>query len=321
MKIGLAGAGHLGKIHLKCLLNTPFEFGGFYDPDEKVRLSVSETFGVRAFSSMEAMLDEVDCVDIVSPTLYHYEIAKASILRHKHVFIEKPLTATTLQAEELVQLSRQYDVKVQVGHVERYNPAIMSLKDITLKPRFVEGHRLAMFNPRGTDVSVVLDLMIHDIDIVLSMIKEDIKDVRANGVCIVSKTPDICNARIEFSDGAVANLTASRISLKNMRKLRLFQEDAYISLDFLEKDAQVIKIEDHTEGDNFSGMTMHTNDGLKRIIIESPSIMQNNAIQDELTDFYNSVAFGEKVVVTIEDGCKALQLAQLIQDKINESNA
>jgi len=203
--------------------------------------------------------------------------------------------------------------------VERYNPAIRSLNNIEFKPKFIEGHRLAVFNPRGTDVSVVLDLMIHDIDIVLSMIKEEVKDVRANGVCIVSKTPDICNARIEFEGGAVANLTASRISMKNMRKIRLFQDDAYISLDFLDKEAQVIKIENHVEDDNFSGMTMHTNDGLKRITIESPSIMQNNAIEDELNDFYEAVANDAPVSVTIQDGYRALKLARIIQDKISEA--
>ena len=207
-------------------------------------------------------------------------------------------------------------VRVQVGNVERYKPAIRGLKNIPFNPRFVEGHRLAVFNPRGTDVSVVLDLMIHDLDIVLSMVKEDVIDVRANGVCIVSKTPDICNARLEFEGGAVANLTASRISMKNMRKIRIFQDDAYISLDLLDKEAQVIKIEDDIPGDNFSGMTMNTNEGLKRIIIESPDIMKNNAIEDELNDFYEAVVNDAPVTVTIEDGFRALKLAGIIQDKI-----
>ena len=320
MKIGLAGAGHLGKIHLKCLLNTKFEFAGFYDPDPSVSKTIVETHSAKSFDSLSELIDASDCIDIVSPTVHHYEIAKTCISRGKHVFIEKPLTESTKQAEELVKLSKEYGVKVQVGHVERYNPAIRSLKNINFKPKFIEGHRLAMFNPRGTDVSVVLDLMIHDIDIVLSMVKDNIKDVRANGVSIVSSTPDICNARIEFEGGAVANLTASRISMKNMRKIRIFQEDAYISLDFLDKEAQVIKIENNIEDDNFSGMTIHTNDGLKRIIIETPSIMQNNAIEDELNDFYESVVNDAPLIVTIEDGYRALHLAQIIQDKINENN-
>lgn len=316
MKIGLVGVGHLGKIHLKCLLNTKFEFVGFYDPNEDIRKTISETHQIKAYDELDALIADVDCIDVVSPTVFHYEIAKKAIIAGKHVFIEKPLTETLEQAEELVALSQKHNVKVQVGHVERYNPAIRSLRNIDFKPKFIEGHRLALFNPRGTDVSVVLDLMIHDLDIVLSMIKEDVVDVRANGVCIVSKTPDICNARIEFAGGAIANLTASRISLKNMRKIRIFQNDAYISLDFLEKEAQVVKIEENVENDDFSGMTIHTNDGLKRIIIDSPEIMKNNAIEDELSDFYNAVTGQSDVLVTIDDGYRALKLAHIIQSKI-----
>lgn len=319
MKIGLVGVGHLGKIHLKCLLNTNFELSGIFDTDETTTKTIQESFNTRVFESLEELISNSDCVDIVSPTLYHYEIAKKCIEAGKHVFIEKPLTETTDQAMELVALSEAYKVKVQVGHVERYNPAIRAIKNIDFKPKFIEGHRLATFNTRGTDVSVVLDLMIHDLDIVLSMIKEDVVDVRANGVCVVSTTPDICNARIEFRNGAVANLTASRISMKNMRKIRVFQEDAYISLDFLEKEAQVIKMENDIDGDNFSGMTIHTNDGLKRITIESPEIMQNNAIEDELNDFYNALVHNKPISVTIKDGFRALELAYIIQSKIEMS--
>jgi predicted dehydrogenase len=319
LRIGLVGVGHLGKIHLKCLLRTSFELSGIYDTDENAIKYIKENYNIKIFSSLEDLILASDCVDIVSPTVFHYEIAKKCIEAGKHIFIEKPLTETTAQAMELVSLADKYQVKVQVGHVERYNPAIRSLKNIDFKPKFIEGHRLAIFNPRGTDVSVVLDLMIHDIDIILSMIKDEVKDVRANGVCIVSSTPDICNARIEFMGGAVANLTASRISMKNMRKIRVFQDDAYISLDFLDKEAQVIKIEKDVEGDNFSGMTIHTNDGLKRITIESPEIMQNNAIEDELNDFYNALVFDAPVLVTIKDGFKALELAYIIQNKIDEA--
>lgn len=320
MKIGLVGVGHLGKIHLKCLQNTKFELVGFYDNDKSTRDTVTTSFGITGFDSFEEMLSQVDCIDVVSPTIYHYEIAKKAIEDGKHVFIEKPLTESLIQAEELVHLALKNNVKVQVGHVERYNPAIRSLKDVNFHPGFIEAHRLAVFNPRGTDVSVVLDLMIHDIDIVLSLIKAKIKDVRATGICIVSKTPDICNARIEFEGGAVANLTASRISMKNMRKIRLFQSDAYISLDFLEKEAQVIKIYEDDGSDDFVGMTINTNDGKKRISIESPAIMQNNAIEEELNDFYESVANNQPVSVTIEDGFKALQLAHLIEEKMKNNN-
>lgn len=316
MKIGLAGAGHLGKIHLKCLKNTDFTIAGFFDPDPETTFLVERDFGIKAYPSLDDLIQDVDCLDIVSPTSQHFEIASRAISKGRHVFIEKPLTETITQAETLVALASKHGVKVQVGHVERYNPAIRSLQDIRLSPKFIEAHRLAVFNPRGTDVSVVLDLMIHDIDIVLHLIKSDIKSVSANGVCVVSSTPDICNARIEFENGAVANLTASRISLKNMRKVRLFQEDAYISLDFLEKQAQVIKIGNDSGDDNFSGMTIHTNEGLKRISIEMPQIMINNAIEDELKDFYQAVCDRMPVTVTIEDGLKALRLAHIIEEKM-----
>lgn len=320
MKIGLAGVGHLGKIHLKCLLNTKFQISGFYDPDFNTRTEVEKSFGIKSFESLDDLILSSDCVDIVSPTSFHYSIAKKAIQAGKHVFIEKPLTESIDQAKELVVLANYHQVKVQVGHVERYNPAIRSLKGIELHPGFIEAHRLAMFNPRGTDVSVVLDLMIHDIDIVLSLIKSEILDVRANGICIVSNTPDICNARIEFKDGTVANLTASRISMKNMRKIRLFQSDAYISLDFLEKDAQVIRIKDHEENAESGAMTITTSKGIKDITIESPEIMKNNAIEEELNDFYEAVVNNKEVSVNIEDGFKALQLAQLIEDKIKIVN-
>lgn len=320
MKIGLVGVGHLGKIHLKCLLNTHFELAGIYDPGEASLSFVTTQYpDVHIFDSLESLIQAVDCVDIVSPTTYHYEIAVKAIKAGKHVFIEKPLTETTEQAGELVKLAREHNVKVQVGHVERYNPAIRSLTNVNFKPKFIEAHRLSVFNPRGTDVSVVLDLMIHDIDIVLHMIKDEVVDVRANGVSIVSKKPDICNARIEFAGGAVANITASRISMKNMRKLRVFQDDAYISLDLLEKEAQVIKIEDEDGKGSFAGMTLETKDGVKRIMIESPTIMENNAIEDELKDFYDAVFNDTPVKVTIEDGYKALHLAQIIEDKITQT--
>ncbi|MBP6539620.1 MAG: Gfo/Idh/MocA family oxidoreductase [Saprospiraceae bacterium] len=319
MRIGLVGVGHLGKIHLRCLLKTKFIVEGFFDTNQEVSDQIATEYNVKAFRDFDSMLDAVDCIDIVSPTVFHFEIAKKAIIKGKHIFIEKPLTETTEQARELVSLAIKYNVIVQVGHVERYNPAIRSMSGVKFNPKFIEGHRLAMFNPRGTDVSVVLDLMIHDLDIILSLIKSEVKNVSANGVCIVSNTPDICNARIEFVNGSVANLTASRISLKNMRKIRIFQDDAYISLDFLDKDAQVIKIENHIEGDNFSGMTMHTNTGLKRIIVETPPIMQNNAIEDELNDFFEAVFGNSSVTVTIQDGYRALHLAQLIQEKIDEA--
>ena len=316
MKIGVAGAGHLGKIHLHCLKNTDFELVGFFDPDPIVRKHVSEIANIPAFENIEELIASVDCLDIVSPTSTHFDIAQQSLLAGKHLFIEKPLTETIDQAKILLHLAKKVGVVVQVGHVERYNPAIRSLKEIAIKPKFIEGHRLAMFNPRGTDVSVVLDLMIHDLDIVLSLVKDEVSDVKANGVCIVSNTPDICNARIEFKNGAVANLTASRISLKNMRKFRIFQEDAYISLDFLEKKAQIVTITDAVDSEP-RGMILKTSLGTKEVSVTEPDIMNNNAIEEELKDFHKAITQNIPATVSIEDGYRALELAHQIEDKIS----
>lgn len=320
MKIGLFGTGHLGKIHVKCLLETPFELVGFYDPDDQAAAAVESVYGLKRYKDQEQLLSEVDAIDIVCPTIYHYDVAVKACRLGKHVFIEKPVTETVDQARHLMELAKEFNVIMQVGHVERYNPAMIPVQQKIGTPRFIEGHRLALFNPRGTDVSVVLDLMIHDLDLVLSLVKSDVVDVAANGVKIVSTTPDICNARIEFANGCVANLTASRISLKNMRKLRIFQDDAYLSLDFLTKESQMVKLMDVTEGDEIEGMTLSTNTGLKRIIIEQMPIEQINAIQAELTDFYNAILKNETPRVSIEDGYKALHLAYWIHKKIEDQH-
>lgn len=320
MKIGLFGIGHLGKIHVKCLLETPFELTGFYDPDDASAALVEANYGIKRFTDPDQLLEEVDAIDVVCPTIYHYDIAVKACALGKHVFIEKPVTETVEQAKHLMELARQHRIIMQVGHVERYNPAMIPIQQKITNPRFIEGHRLALFNPRGTDVSVVLDLMIHDLDLVLALVKSEVTSVSANGVKIVSSTPDICNARIEFANGCVANLTASRISLKNMRKLRIFQDDAYLSLDFLSKESQMVKIEDVTDGDENVGMTLSTNTGLKRIIIEQMPIEQINAIQAELLDFYNSISMSLPPRVSIEDGYKALHLAYWIHQKIESQH-
>lgn len=320
MKIGLFGIGHLGKIHVKCLLETPFELTGFYDPDDASASWVETNFGITRYTDPDHLLGEVDAIDVVCPTIHHYDIALKACLAGKHVFIEKPVTETVEQARHLMELAKQHNIMMQVGHVERYNPAMIPIQQKITNPRFIEGHRLALFNPRGTDVSVVLDLMIHDLDLVLSLVKSEVTSVSANGVKIVSTTPDICNARIEFANGCVANLTASRISLKNMRKLRIFQDDAYLSLDFLSKESQMVKIEDVTDGDENVGMTLSTNTGLKRIIIEQMPIEQINAIQAELSDFYDSIVRSLPPRVSIEDGYKALHLAYWIHQKIESQH-
>ena len=248
LKVGVLGAGHLGKIHLRLLQQSDkYNLIGFYDPDTENAKRISEEFGYKYFSSIDELIQAVDVVDIVTPTLSHYECAEKAILQKKHIFIEKPIANTIEEAENILNLIKKNNVKGQVGHVERFNPAFIAIKEAIHNPMFIEAHRLAEFNPRGTDVSVVLDLMIHDIDAILSVVKSPVKQVEASGVSVISQSPDIANARIEFENGCVANLTASRISLKNMRKARFFQKDAYISVDFLEKKVEVVRMKDAPE--------------------------------------------------------------------------
>lgn len=322
LKIGVLGTGHLGKIHLKCiqLAEEAYELMGFYDPNFAMTQTVAEQFQLKAFSSVEALLEAVDVVDIVTPTTTHFALAVKAIQAGKHVFIEKPLTHTIAEAEELIRLSKKHGVVVQVGHVERFNPALLALDDMPLKPMFIEAHRLAGFNPRGTDVSVVLDLMIHDLDIVLSMVDAPPTKVSANGVAVVSETPDIANARIEFANGCVANLTASRISMKQMRKVRLFQRDAYISLDFLDKNAQVVRLFDQDAPNlpqEANLLEWHTPQGIKMLHIDMPPIESVNAIKMELESFAGSIVHNTVPKVSIEDGYQALKLAYEIIAEIN----
>lgn len=323
LKIGVLGAGHLGKIHIKCiqLAAEAFELPGFFDPDDEVAARVHENFGLRRFNSMEELINAVDVVDIVTPTVTHFSVALEAMRKGKHIFIEKPLTHTIEEAEKLLEISKTRGVKVQVGHVERFNPALLALGDMELKPMFIEAHRLALFNPRGTDVSVILDLMIHDLDIVLSLVKSEVKFISASGVAVISKTPDISTARIEFDNGCVANLTASRISLKQMRKLRLFQKDAYISLDFLDKQAQVVRLYDKGGPNAPSGndmMELETIEGTKLVHMEMPEIEPVNAIKMELEAFSKSIRENTRPKVSIEDGFKALKLAHRIIEQIEQ---
>jgi predicted dehydrogenase len=327
LKIGVLGAGHLGKIHLKCIQASEIlTLVGFYDPDPVNAQKVAETYNTQAFPSVEALLEAVDAVDIVTPTTTHFALAKQAAELGKHFFIEKPLTHTVKEAEDLIEIVKKQGVIVQIGHVERFNPAFLSIKDTKVSPMFIEAHRLASFNPRGTDVSVVLDLMIHDIDLILHLVKSDIKSIHASGVAIVSASPDIANARIEFENGCVANLTASRMSLKQMRKVRFFQPDAYISLDFLEKNAQIIRLlaqnDENTQGVDFSTlMPLETAKGTKWIDINMPEPLKVNAIQMELETFAESILHNKPIQVTIEDGYKALKVAHQIIEEIGDSTA
>ncbi|MDB9932044.1 Gfo/Idh/MocA family oxidoreductase [Flavobacteriales bacterium] len=319
LKIGVLGAGHLGKIHIKCILQIEeYELVGFYDPDKKVTEDVKNQFNIKSFDSLAELIENCDVVDIVTPTLSHYDCARSAIMASKHIFIEKPITNTTEEAKSLMNLAEEAKVKVQVGHVERFNPAFLSVQNTIENPMFIETHRLTEFNARGTDVSVIHDLMIHDIDIILSIVKSNVKRISANGVAVVSETPDIANARIEFDNGCVANLTASRVSLTSMRKTRIFQKNAYITIDFSNKTSQILQLSEVTEKtDEFSILLDLGKDKKnKEINFVKPEIKENNAIKDELTSFAKSILNNHQPLVTVEDGYNALRIASIIHDKM-----
>ncbi len=316
LKVGVLGAGHLGKIHLKLLQqSSKYQLVGFYDPSEENAKKVAEEFGYTSYNSINELIDAVDVVDIVTPTLSHFECAKNAIEKGRHIFIEKPIAKTILEAEAIKTLASQYHVKGQVGHVERFNPAFTAVKDMIDNPMFIETHRLAEFNPRGTDVPVVLDLMIHDIDIILSVVKSKVKNIHASGISVISETPDIANARIEFENGCVANLTSSRISMKNMRKTRFFQKDAYISVDLLEKKAEVVKMRDAPENPGDFDMILQNDEGVKKqIYFDNPQVTNNNAILDELETFADAINNDTTPIVTLNNGAEALRIAQWVID-------
>lgn len=322
LKIGVLGAGHLGKIHLKCLQGIEeYELAGFFDPYLRNALETEKNFGIKSFDSIDSLIDEVDVVDVVTPTLSHFDCAAKAIKNSKHVFIEKPLTNTIEEAKALINLSEEANVKVQVGHVERFNPAFLAAGDSINQPMFIETHRLAQFNPRGTDVPVILDLMIHDIDIVLSLVNSNIKNINASGVAVISDSPDIANARIEFDNGCVANLTSSRISLKNMRKSRFSQRDAYVSVDFLDKEVEIIRIKEIQGDADPLSITVDPGKGkpLKEIYFDRPEVPTTNAIQEELRAFAKVINEGGTPAVTIHDGFKAMDVAHQILEKLRLS--
>lgn len=317
IKIGVFGVGHLGKFHLNNWKEMDdVKLVGFYDPDEKNALQVQEKYQLKRFDNASLLMDECDAVDIVAPTSFHYELCEMALKKGKHVFVEKPLANTMDEARALVKLAKESNVKFQVGHVERFNPAFMALQETNLNPMFIEVHRLAQFNPRGTDVSVILDLMIHDIDIILHIVKSNVSYISANGVAVMSDTPDIANVRIEFDNGCVANLTSSRISMKKMRKIRLFQKDAYIGIDFLDKKAEVIKIDSPGDKSVFT-FDIETNNGKKTIAVANPVVQDGNAILMELEAFKNAIINNSEAPVTIIDGFRAMEVAHQILEKIN----
>ena len=319
LKVGVFGAGHLGKFHLNNWKEIAgVEIVGFYDPDDKTAAEVSAKYQLNRFKNAEILMEACDAVDIIAPTPFHFELCEKAIRKGKHVFVEKPLANTMEEAHQLVNLTQESDIKLQVGHVERFNPAFLALKDMELNPLFIEVHRLAQFNPRGTEVSVILDLMIHDIDIILSIVKSGVKNISASGVAVMTETPDIANVRIEFDNGCVANLTSSRISMKKMRKMRLFQKDAYIGIDFLNKKTEIIKQKEAGD-ENVFVFDMETPGGKKTIAIANPVIPDVNAIKKELEEFTLAIINNTRTIVSEIDGLMAMDVAHQILQKIGNN--
>jgi len=319
LKVGVFGVGHLGKFHLNNWKEIEgIKLVGFFDPNNDHAKEVIEQYGLKRYMDEEKLIDACDIIDIITPTNHHYAICMQAIRKGKHVFVEKPITNTIQEGRDIMNLVREANVKVQVGHVERFNPAFLAVKDIPMNPMFIEVHRLAQFNPRGTEVSVILDLMIHDIDIILSIVKSDVKSIAASGVAVLTDTPDIANVRIEFNNGCVANLTSSRISMKKMRKMRLFQKDAYIGIDFLEKKTEIIKLKQEEDVNTFS-FDIDTANGKKSIAINTPSIEPVNAIKLELASFVDAIIHNKTTVVSEIDGFLAMEVAHKILEKINNT--
>jgi predicted dehydrogenase len=316
-KIALIGLGYLGKIHLKLLFeNTDWRLVGVYDIDQNLCKQLAEHYNVKAFSSLYEAIEHCDALDIVTPSNTHFDIARQAIIAGKHVFVEKPLTATLKEAKLLQNLVNEAGVCLQVGHVERFNPAFKAAQPYFNQPRFIEVHRLAQYNARGTDVSVVLDLMLHDIDLLLSIVPYNIKKVHAVGSKLVSHSPDIVNCRIEFENGCVANLTANRMAFKNIRKFRVFNADNFVSINLLDKVTEVVKIQNASV--NSKNLIIDTGKYLpkKEVIFEHPIVLPTNAIREELLSFYNSINSDKNTLISAIDAIKALEVAEEIESII-----
>ena len=314
LRIGVLGAGYLGKIHLSLLKESKhFDLVGFYDTKTQIAAKISREFGYQSFSDINQLLQAVDVVDIVTPTHTHFELAKKALQNGLHVFLEKPITTTVEQANELVSIAKSKGLLGMVGQVERFNPAFIAAHSYIKEPKFIESHRLAEFNPRGTDVSVILDLMIHDIDAILSVVKSKVVNVHANGVSVISQTPDIANARLQFENGCVANLTASRISLKTMRKSRFFQKDAYVSVDYFDKKVEIVSMKDAPKTPEDFAMILKNAEGVeKQIFFDNPEVQESNAILSELESFADAIQKNKEPLVSLQAGTSALEVAYQI---------
>lgn len=321
LKVGVFGVGHLGKYHLNNWKEIEgVKLVGFYDPNEANAKEVASHYGLKRFADADKLIDACDAIDIIAPTNFHFELCEKAIRKGKHVFVEKPLANTIEEGKQLVNMVKEANVKMQVGHVERFNPAYLPIKEMQLNPMFIEVHRLAQFNPRGTEVSVILDLMIHDIDIILSIVPSGVKSISASGVAVMTDTPDIANVRMEFNNGCVANLTSSRISMKKMRKMRMFQKDTYIGIDFLDKKTEIIRLKGDTDAGAFTFDIDTPGGGKKTIAVASPKIEDGNAIKMELESFVDSIIHNKPTAVSELDGYLAMEVAHQILDKIGNTN-
>lgn len=319
LKVGVFGVGHLGKFHLNNWKEIKkAELVGFYDPNDEMARQVADKYQIPRFTDPGLLIDACDLIDVVAPTPLHFQLCEKAIRKGKHVFVEKPLAHSMEEARILVQLVRESNVKLQVGHVERFNPAYLAVQSVPLQPLFIEVHRLAQFDPRGTEVSVILDLMIHDIDIILSLVKSEVKSISASGVAVLTDTPDIASVRVEFNNGCVANLTSSRISMKKMRKMRIFQKDAYLGIDFLNKKTEIIKLKTPQDIDVFA-FDIETPNGKKTIALSNPSIPEVNAIRMELEKFCDAILTNTPTLVSEVDGFRAMDIAHQILHKIKHN--
>ncbi len=327
LKIGVIGVGHLGKVHAKLWKEVSgVEFIGVFDENADEASRVASEHSVKSFKDISELIVEVDALSVVTPTFAHFEVAKLAIENKKHVLIEKPITNTIAEAQELIALAKKYNVKIQVGHIERFNPALLALEKFIHNPMFFESHRLAQFKPRGTDVAVVLDLMIHDIDVILSLAKSEVTSVDASGVAVVSDEIDIANARIKFASGAVANVTASRISQNPMRKLRIFERDAYLSVDFAAKSAEVFHLVGAEEASENKSLMFNLGE-IERaekklnIIYERPDVAELNPLRYELEIFRDAIINDTVPIVSGEDGLAALDVAEKIMESIRDNGS
>ena len=320
LKVAVFGTGHLGKFHLNNWKEIKSaELVGFYDPSDAIARDVEQKYGLKRYRNIDELIDKCDVADIIAPTNHHFELCEKAIRKGKHVFVEKPLAHTMQEARELVKLVRESNVKLQVGHVERFNPAYLAIPATQLNPLFIEVHRLAQFNPRGTEVSVILDLVIHDIDIILSLVRSEVKNISASGVAVMTETPDIASVRIEFDNGCVANLTSSRISMKKMRKMRLFQKDAYIGMDFLNKKTEIIRLKTPADHDDVFAFDIDTVSGKRTIAVINPQIPEVNAIRMELEKFCEAIQNNQTPIVSEVDGYRAMDIAHQILQKIKHN--